>query len=335
MRNCRDIQPDLSAYLDGELAPSRRAEIEAHVASCPHCQRELAGLRTLAVGVAALPRLQPAPRFLAEVRRKIAQGREPAESISWADYLFRPFWLKVPLEAAALILVATLAVRFVKPKPPGDVAVLDMANVEGPNGERRMLLNKSLVPPEKEAKAEPANEIAGESRRRIPVVAGGAGGLTITAAPASGVAGWAQSLGIDPSKLHDVVTVGAKNPSDVMNRAEQLVASHKGRVIPDPQSKAATGQVFFVELPREFAAGFTSELLRNPGTNAPADKVGGRDESVVALSGPAGSGGGELTGSVETNADTKFLNRLLLNVEVKPPSSTTTVLEIRVVPPAH
>ena len=68
MRNCQNIQPDLSAYVDGELTPSRRAEIEAHVASCPDCQRELAGLRTLAAGVAALPRLQPAPRFLAEVR---------------------------------------------------------------------------------------------------------------------------------------------------------------------------------------------------------------------------------------------------------------------------
>jgi hypothetical protein len=76
-------------------------------------------------------------------------------------------------------------------------------------------------------------------------------------------------------------------------------------------------------------------LLRNPGTNAPAGEVGSRDESVVALNGPVGSGGGELTGSVETNADVKFLNRLMLNVEVKPPSSTMTVLEIRVVPPAN
>jgi hypothetical protein len=309
MRNCRDIQPDLSAYLDGELAPSRRAEIEAHVTSCPRCQRELAGLRTLAAGVAALPRLQPAPRFLAEVRRKIAQGHAP-ESIPWADYLFRPFWLKVPLEAAAVIVIAMFAVRFMKPMPAGNVTTFKMAKAEKPNdGRRDALLTRSLVLPEKEAKAEPANEIAGESRRRIPVVAGG---LTITAAPASGVAGWAQSLGIDQSKLHDVVTV-----------------------IPDPQSKAATGQVFFVELPREFAAVFTSELLRNPGTNVMADKVEGRDESVVAQSGPVGSGGGELTGSVETNADARFLNRLLLNVEVKPPSTITTVLEIRVVPPAN
>ncbi len=323
MRNCQNIQPDLSAYVDGELAPSRRAEIEAHVASCPDCQRELAGLRALAAGVGALPRLQPAPRFLAEVRRKIAQGREPVESISWAEYLFRPFWLKVPLELAALIVVATLAVRFVKPKPPGDVAVLDMTSGGGPNVERRIPLNNSAVLPEKMAKVESANGIAGESRRRIPVVADGAGGLTITAAPASGVAGWAQSLGIDQSKLRDVVTVDAKNPGDVRSRAEQLAARCRGKVIPAPQSKDATGQVFFVELPWECAAAFKSELLQDPGTNA------------LAMSDSIGSRTGELTGSVETNDVDRLMNRLQRGVEVKPPSSTTIVLEIRVVPPVR
>ena len=319
MKDCQDIQPDLSAYLDGELTPSQRAEIEAHVASCPRCQQELAGLRTLAAGVAALPRLQPAPGFLAEVRRKIAQGHGP-ELISWTDYLLRPFWLKVPLEAAAVIVIAMFAVWFVKPMPAGKVATVEMAKAEKPNDVRHdALLQKSLAPTEKEPKAGPASEIAGESRRRIPA----AGGLTITAAPASDVAVWAQSLGIAPSKLHGVVTVSATNLGDVMNRAEQLVAGHNGRVIPDPQSKAATGQVFFVELPREFAAGFASELLQGSGTNALATGVNMASRT------------GELTGSVETNADVKFLNRLMLNVEMKPPSSTTTVVEIRVVPPVH
>ena len=42
MKNCQDIQPELSAYVDGELTPPQRVEIEAHVASCPRCQRELA-----------------------------------------------------------------------------------------------------------------------------------------------------------------------------------------------------------------------------------------------------------------------------------------------------
>ena len=323
MKNCQDIQPDLSAYVDGELAPSRRAEIEAHVAACPRCQQELAGLRTLAAGVAALPRLHPAPRFLAEVRRKIAQGREPVESIAWADYLFRPFWLKVPLEAAALIVVALFMVSIIEPRSPEKVAQLKMAQANRPSDEvHNASLYKSLALPVKEAKVESANEIAGESRRRVPVVAGGADGLTITAAPASGVASWAQSLGIDQSKLRDVVTVDAKHPDDVRGRAEQLAAKYRGRTIPAAQSKDATGQVFFVELPWECAAAFKSELLQGSGTNAPA------------MSDSGGSRTGELTGSVETNDIDRLMNRLQRGVEVKPPSSTTTVLEIRVVPAA-
>jgi hypothetical protein len=147
--------------------------------------------------------------------------------------------------------------------------------------------------------------------------------LTITAAPASGVAGWAQSLGIDQSKVHDVVTVDAKNPDDIRGRAEQLAAKCRGKIIPAPQSKDATGQVFFVELPWECAAAFKSELLQDSGTNA------------LALGDSIGSRTGELTGSVETNDVDRLMNRLQRGVEVKPPSSTTTVLEIRVVPPAH
>jgi anti-sigma factor RsiW len=34
----------LSAYLDGELAPAERAEVEAHLSACPECSALLARL---------------------------------------------------------------------------------------------------------------------------------------------------------------------------------------------------------------------------------------------------------------------------------------------------
>ena len=324
MKNCQDIQPELSAYVDGELTPPQRVEIEAHVASCPRCQRELAELKTLAAGMAALPRLQPAPRFLAEVRRKIARGHEPG-LVSWQDHLFRPFWLKVPLEAAALIVVGMFVVRFVKPMPAGKAATVQMARAEKTDAQRAAALRH--VPPvaqKKAKKTEPPNEPARvltgprastaaapsmaipKSSLEGPIQAPGAqaapeqeAGRALSPAPET--AGWARSLGIDPSRLHGVVTVDAKDPSDIRNRAEQLAAKGKGRVIPAPQSKEATGLVFFVELPREYAAAFTSELLQNSGTNA----------------------------------EDRLLPDLRLMGGVQPPASTTTVLEIRVVPPAN
>ena len=99
--NCPQIQTELSAYVDGELPPSIRAEVEAHIEGCAACRKRLAELRKLAEGVAALPKLQPAPQFLAAVRRKIARGETP-EQRNWIDLLFRPVWVKVPIEAVAL-----------------------------------------------------------------------------------------------------------------------------------------------------------------------------------------------------------------------------------------
>src|SRR5882724_7274025 len=104
MSRCRDIQPELSAYVDGELPSSLRGEVDAHVASCPHCQKELAELQALAAGMTALPKLRTPPRFLAEVHGKIARLDRP-EALTWRDYLLRPYWLKVPLEAVAVMAI--------------------------------------------------------------------------------------------------------------------------------------------------------------------------------------------------------------------------------------
>ena len=135
MNSCQDIQPELSAYIDGELTPPKRAEVDAHLASCPRCQQELAELKTLTAGMAALPKLRPAPQFLADIRRKIARGDNP-EAVTWQDYLFRPFWLKVPLEAAAIIALIAFVMRFEEPIPADNGAQLEMSKAENSPSER-------------------------------------------------------------------------------------------------------------------------------------------------------------------------------------------------------
>lgn len=151
MKNCRKVQRELSAYLDGELTPSLRAEVEAHLASCAHCQRELLEMKMLATGVAALPNLKPAPRFLTEVRRKIARGEKP-EPWTWQDYAFRPFWLKVPLEVAALIVIIGLVLRGVQTLPTVEVAQLEPVRTE--NRENGRLKDVSSEPETKTAVAD-------------------------------------------------------------------------------------------------------------------------------------------------------------------------------------
>ena len=36
---CRDVLADLSAYLDGELAPERLSTLQSHLAGCDRCSR--------------------------------------------------------------------------------------------------------------------------------------------------------------------------------------------------------------------------------------------------------------------------------------------------------
>lgn len=119
--NCAEIKDELSAYIDGELPPARRADVEAHVAGCPQCRQQVAELRQLAAGVAAMPKMQPAPQFLAEVRGKLARGERP-ESRPWQDVLFHPFWPKVPLELVAVAAALMVVSRFSTQPTPQEIA---------------------------------------------------------------------------------------------------------------------------------------------------------------------------------------------------------------------
>jgi anti-sigma factor RsiW len=42
---CREMLQDISAYLDGDLAPAACAAIERHAQECPACRAALEGLR--------------------------------------------------------------------------------------------------------------------------------------------------------------------------------------------------------------------------------------------------------------------------------------------------
>ena len=41
MSDCRDIDSLITPYADGELPPSRCAEVDLHVSACPRCRARL------------------------------------------------------------------------------------------------------------------------------------------------------------------------------------------------------------------------------------------------------------------------------------------------------
>ncbi len=408
MNDCDIIQPELSAYVDGELTPHRREWVEAHLASCPRCREVLAELKTLAVGVATLPKMQPPPRFLAEVRRKIARGDNP-EALTWRDYLFRPFWIKVPLELAAVVAVALLVMQFRQQAPVETVASDRLAPAENSG-------NDQLPVPEMEAKSEqpaaaestpaprppspaaapeaevatasagepmPSQEaaatsengadssehgvsgatsgsyqmpssqakttvaggggdikLAREPKRRVAAVNRGIGGFGIAPTPsAAEVATLARSVGIEPSRLSGVVVVHSKDLNDVEGRAEQLVARCNGKVISVSPTMGSTGQIFFVELPREYAASFKLDLQQNASsfllsTNATVGGVAVVTTNASPLSATSTAQVvGVLTGGVETNALFNSATQLTLANNPRAQAAAMTVLEILVVAP--
>jgi len=110
---CTETRDLFSALADDALAPAERAALDAHLAGCAECRRELAAFgRTVALVRAIDPAHAPA----GFVDRVLAAARpEP-----WPRWLARRLsapWPMLPLGAAALLLVAGLAVLLFRASP--------------------------------------------------------------------------------------------------------------------------------------------------------------------------------------------------------------------------
>ena len=245
MKKCQEIQTDLSAYIDNELPMATRTIVEKHIQGCGVCREQLAELKQLTAGIVALPRLQPAPGLLSEVRRRITQGSKCRPS--WQDYIFRPLWLKVPLEAVAVVVIVLFVMR-----------VERSANERKPG-------HKALMPAE-----EPAS---------TPIVLGAKPRSIEKLAPNRLVGSAAPSLADTVSG--DIVVVHAKDFDDARNRVQQLASTMNGRIMPPPLGKTPA-HMLFVELPSGNAEAFKSRLQSTrPLSAAPQPSPANGPNSVV------------------------------------------------------
>lgn len=95
----------LPAYRDGELNPGLREMVEAHLQTCPDCQRELRALESLAAMLKTdrLPDITPAERFAAQVQLRLPRSTRPAARSSQQDH---PRWVL----GTALALIGAWAI---------------------------------------------------------------------------------------------------------------------------------------------------------------------------------------------------------------------------------
>jgi anti-sigma factor RsiW len=72
----------LSAWLDGALAAEERAALEAHLATCAACQRELEGLRQVRALLRALPAPTPPRPFLLPLEGELTASPTPSAPLT-------------------------------------------------------------------------------------------------------------------------------------------------------------------------------------------------------------------------------------------------------------
>ena len=71
MNACEQLDPLLSDWIDGTLAPEHRSRVDAHLAACADCRALAVDLGAISAEAAALPEIQPARDLWAGIARRI------------------------------------------------------------------------------------------------------------------------------------------------------------------------------------------------------------------------------------------------------------------------
>ena len=110
---CALLQRWLPEYPDGDLPAWGKLWLKSHVARCPACREELAGLREVVAALEASPVKDPAPEFWGQFSRemhlKLVQAAQDGQTApaSASPRRFRlPYLLGAPALAVLLLYVA-------------------------------------------------------------------------------------------------------------------------------------------------------------------------------------------------------------------------------------
>jgi len=111
MKKCQDIEHLLSLYPEGILTDAQKRAVEEHLADCAACRKELAYLQKAGELVDQLPSVEPPPWFGQKI---MARVRKEADQKNSATRWFYPLRFKIPLQIAATLVIAVLAVYIYK-----------------------------------------------------------------------------------------------------------------------------------------------------------------------------------------------------------------------------
>jgi hypothetical protein len=123
---CREVKQALVAYLDGEVMPSERTLVEAHLAGCPECERELSALASSRGTIAGALRTlaseaEPSPQAWAHLESRLTEesrGADPGVATGVTPLLrkgARPMRLRwrIALGTAGAVVLAAAVIAAV------------------------------------------------------------------------------------------------------------------------------------------------------------------------------------------------------------------------------
>jgi anti-sigma factor RsiW len=113
---CDNIREKLSSYIDGIIPPEERMLIDEHLKTCERCNESLADLKKTLEYVQNLEDIEPPAWTTQKVMERIKAEAKPKKGI--LQKLFYPLHIKLPLEAAAAILIAVSVLYIFKTIQP-------------------------------------------------------------------------------------------------------------------------------------------------------------------------------------------------------------------------
>jgi tol-pal system protein YbgF len=100
---CDEVRASFSDLYDGAMSSADLAHLRQHLQGCPACRAEWNTFQRAMQAVTDLGRAEPSPGFAARVRERLEAPPLWRRALRW---LFLPLYVKVPLQTAALVLVA-------------------------------------------------------------------------------------------------------------------------------------------------------------------------------------------------------------------------------------
>ncbi len=115
----------LSAYMDDAVTPAERQGIEEHLESCADCRAELAELKQTVLRIRGFGEEEPPPWMTQKIMVRVREtGGARRGFFHWLLY---PLRIKLPIEAAALVVIAATGYMLYRTAAPQLAQVVTQA----------------------------------------------------------------------------------------------------------------------------------------------------------------------------------------------------------------